>query len=54
MMLFNSPGVKYYPDFESRGFSYSQRENSMGMDRPDLYSGFVGINLPIWFKNKAK
>jgi outer membrane protein TolC len=34
------------------GFSYSQRESSFGRDHPDLYSGFVGINLPIWFKSK--
>lgn len=42
---------EYYPDFEV-GFSYSHRESSLGRDHPDLYSGFVGMNVPIWFKNK--
>jgi len=41
----------YYPDFEVT-FAYAQREDSFHRDRPDFFSGFVGINLPIWYKTK--
>jgi len=42
---------EYYPDFEVT-FAYAQREDSFHQDRPDFFSGFVGINLPIWYKTK--
>jgi outer membrane protein TolC len=42
---------EYYPDFEVT-FAYAQREDSFHQDRPDFFSGFVGINLPIWHKTK--
>jgi outer membrane protein TolC len=42
---------EYYPNFEV-GFSYGQREDSPNQSRPDFYSGFVGINIPIWYKTK--
>ncbi|MDY6861960.1 MAG: TolC family protein [Thermodesulfobacteriota bacterium] len=41
----------YYPNFEVN-FSYGQREDSLNNSRPDFYSGFVGINIPIWYKTK--
>jgi len=42
---------EYYPDFEV-GFAYAQREDSFHQDRPDFFSGFVGLNIPIWYKTK--
>jgi outer membrane protein TolC len=42
---------EYYPDFEVT-FAYAHREDSFHQDRPDFFSGFVGINLPIWHKTK--
>jgi outer membrane protein, heavy metal efflux system len=49
----------YYPDFNV-GFRYGQREDGrVGgtgafQDRPDFLSGFVGINIPIWYKTKQR
>jgi len=42
---------EYYPDFEI-SFAYGQREDNPSQNRPDFYSGFVGINIPIWYKTK--
>ena len=42
---------EYYPNFEV-GFSYAQREDSMHRNLSDLYSGFLGINIPIWYKTR--
>ena len=42
---------EYYPNFNV-GFKYSQREGTRLIDRPDLVSAFVGINIPIWYKTK--
>ncbi len=42
---------EYYPDFKV-GIRYGLREDNPIMDRPDFVSGFVGINIPIWFKSK--
>ncbi|MBI4292136.1 MAG: TolC family protein [Betaproteobacteria bacterium] len=43
---------EYYPDFDVR-FSYGQRDKMPdGTPRPDMISLTVGINLPIWQKNK--
>lgn len=42
---------EFYPDFEV-SFSYGQREDSLHQDRPDFFSGFVGINIPLWYKSK--
>ena len=42
---------EHYPDFNI-GFKYSQREGTRLIDRPDLVSAFVGINIPIWYKTK--
>lgn len=41
----------YYPNFNV-GFKYGQRESAIRQDRPDFVSGFVGINIPIWYKTK--
>lgn len=45
----------YYPDFNV-GFKYGQREdghaNGVVQDRSDFVSGFVGVNIPIWYKTK--
>ncbi|MFQ5717479.1 MAG: TolC family protein, partial [Nitrospinales bacterium] len=42
---------QYYPDFNI-GFRYGQRQNSLSARHPDFVSGFIGINIPIWFKTK--
>ncbi len=42
---------EYYPNFNV-GFKYKQREGTSHIDRPDLVSAFVGINIPIWYKTK--
>jgi outer membrane protein TolC len=42
----------YYPDFDVK-LSYGQREDMQdGMPRDDMVSLTVGINLPIWRRNK--
>jgi len=42
---------EFYPDFKV-GLSYSQREDSPLQDRADFASAFIGINIPLWHKNK--
>lgn len=47
---------EYYPDFNV-GLSYGQREGGrtklgMNVDRPDFVSGFVTVNIPLYFKTK--
>ena len=44
---------EYYPDFQI-GVRYSQRQDAPMQDHPDLVSGFVGINIPIWFTSKQR
>jgi outer membrane protein TolC len=43
----------YYPNFKI-GFRYGQRENSPNRDHPDLVSGFIGVNIPIWLASKQR
>lgn len=42
---------EYYPDFNV-GLKYGQREGNGQIDRADIVSAFVGINIPIWYKTK--
>ncbi|MDY6843633.1 MAG: TolC family protein [Thermodesulfobacteriota bacterium] len=42
---------EYYPDFEI-SVSYGHREDSFSQNRPDFFSGFVGLNIPVWYKTK--
>lgn len=42
---------EYYPDFNV-GLKYGQRDGNGAIDRADLVSAFVGINIPIWHKTK--
>ncbi|MCH8157008.1 MAG: TolC family protein, partial [Nitrospinae bacterium] len=43
---------EYYPDFNV-GFRYGQREDGpRRLERPDFFSAFVGINIPLWHKTK--
>ncbi len=42
---------EYYPDFNV-GFKYGKREGTRTIDRPDFFSAWVGINIPIWYKTK--
>jgi outer membrane protein TolC len=44
---------EYYPDFQV-GLRYGQREDSPMEDHPDFVSGFIGINIPIWFATKQR
>lgn len=45
---------EYHPDFDVR-LSYGQRESMLdGTRRPDMVSLTVGINLPIWGKQKVE
>jgi outer membrane protein TolC len=41
----------YYPDFDI-GISYGQRDDSPDQERSDFLTGFVTINLPLWYKTK--
>ena len=42
----------YYPDFNFR-FAYGQRDNGPeGMNRKDLLTGMVEVNIPIFYKSK--
>lgn len=41
----------YYPDFRVR-FAYGQRDNSLEMERRDMLTGMVEVNLPIFYKSK--
>ncbi|MBI4383567.1 MAG: TolC family protein [Nitrospinae bacterium] len=42
---------EYYPDFDI-GFRYGQRESSSMAERPDFVSGFVSVNIPLWYESK--
>lgn len=42
---------EYYPNFNV-GFGYGQREDGPLVDRPDFFSAFVGINIPLWHDTK--
>lgn len=42
---------EYYPNFQV-GVRYSQRQDSLTEDHPDFVSGFIGVNIPIWFSSK--
>lgn len=44
---------EYYPDFQV-GLRYSQRQDSLIQNHPDFVSGFIGINIPIWFATKQR
>ncbi|RJQ65258.1 MAG: TolC family protein [Desulfobacteraceae bacterium] len=43
--------LDYYPDFTVR-FAYGQRDDSPEMDRRDMVTGMVEVNLPIFYKSK--
>ena len=42
---------EYYPNIQV-GVRYGQRQDSAIQDHPDFVSGFIGINIPIWFATK--
>ena len=42
---------EYYPNFQV-GVRYSQRQDSLTEEHPDFVSGFIGVNIPIWFSSK--
>ena len=44
---------EYYPNFQI-GVRYSQRQDAPMQDRPDFVSGFIGVNIPIWFATKQR
>ena len=44
---------EYYPNFQV-SFRYSQRQDSPIQDHPDFVSGFIGVNIPIWFATKQR
>lgn len=44
---------EYYPDFNVR-FAYGQRDNSMEMERRDVLTAMVEVNLPIYYKSKQR
>ncbi len=44
---------EYYPNFQV-GVRYSQREDSPNVEHPDFVSGFIGVNIPIWFASKQR
>jgi outer membrane protein TolC len=41
----------YYPDLDI-GVSYGQRDDAPTQERADFLSGFVTIQLPLWYKEK--
>ncbi len=43
----------YYPNFQV-GVRYGQREDSPIKERSDFISGFIGVNIPIWFATKQR
>jgi outer membrane protein TolC len=43
--------LDYYPDFTFR-FAYGQRDNGPEMNRRDMLSGMVEMNLPIFYESK--
>jgi len=42
---------EYYPDFTFK-FAYGQRDNSPDMQRRDLLTGMMELNMPIFYKTK--
>ena len=44
---------EYFPNFRV-GIQYGQRQNSPFQDHPDFISGFIGVNIPIWFTTKQR
>ena len=44
---------EYYPNFQV-GLRYGQRQDSPIQDHPDFVSGFIGVNIPIWFATKQR
>lgn len=42
---------EYYPNIQV-GVRYGQRQDSPTQNHPDFISGFIGVNIPIWFKSK--
>jgi len=42
---------EYYPNFQV-GVRYGQRQDSLTEEHPDFVSGFIGVNIPIWFSSK--
>ena len=43
--------LDYYPDFTFR-FAYGQRDDSPEMNRRDMLSGMVEVNIPIFYESK--
>ena len=43
--------LDYYPDFTFK-FAYGQRDNSPEMNRRDMLSGMVEVNIPIFYESK--
>jgi len=46
-----SAKLEYYPDITVR-FAYGQRDDSPEMERRDVLTGMVEVNLPIYYKSK--
>jgi cobalt-zinc-cadmium efflux system outer membrane protein len=44
---------EYYPDLTAR-FAYGQRDNGPDMNRRDMLTGEVMINIPIFYKSKQE
>lgn len=44
---------EYYPDFNVR-FAYGQRDNGTEMERRDVLTAMVEVNLPIFYKSKQR
>ena len=44
---------EYYPNIQV-GVRYGQRQDSPFQDHPDFVSGFIGVNIPIWFATKQR
>ncbi|MDH3257802.1 MAG: TolC family protein [Nitrospinota bacterium] len=44
---------EYYPNFQV-GVRYGQRQDSPFQDHPDFVTGFIGVNIPIWFATKQR
>ena len=44
---------EYYPNIQV-GVRYGQRQDSAVQDHPDFVSGFIGVNIPIWFATKQQ
>ena len=44
---------EYYPDLTAR-FAYGQRDNGPDMNRKDMLTGEVMINIPIFYKSKQE